>query len=86
MNIKEFREELNKVGLSLLWESDKNKLAVWNPNFANPLLWMNPYEENYKGNVGVKSINAPLFSETQIRRAIILADEFLQTPLKDRGL
>ncbi|WP_424236352.1 hypothetical protein [Bhargavaea ginsengi] len=86
MDVKEFHEELKKVGLSLLWEVDKKKLAVWNPNFANPLLWMDAYEEDYKGNVRVKSINAPLFTEEQIRKALILSDEFLQTPLEDRGL
>lgn len=86
MKFNEFSNELKKLGLSLCWDVNKEFISVGNPNFANPIIWFNPRIEksDYTGSVTVKSINAPLFTGEQIRRALQLVDELLMTQLKDR--
>jgi hypothetical protein len=86
MNIKELSTELNKINLRIVWSSCGKRVCVGSPRFANPLLWINVYEEDYQGNVRVKSINIQLFTEKQIKKALMLVDEFMQTPVRDRGL
>ncbi len=86
MEIKELYMKLGKIGLGVVWDIDLKHASVGIPEIANPLLWFDAYTEEYQGNVRVKSINVPLFSEVQIREALLLVDEFLQTPLQRRNL
>lgn len=85
MKLKELQEKLAKLGLGMVWDIDKKNVSVGNPAFANPLLWVNAYDE-YDGSVRVKSINIPLYTESQVRGALLLVDEFMSTLPKDRGL
>lgn len=86
MKMYEFSKKISELGLSLCWSNDKEILSVGNPEFANPIVWFNPYleEKDYDGSVRVKSINAPLFTDKQIKGVLLLVDEFLLTQLEDR--
>lgn len=88
MKLKEFNTKINELGLSLCWDIDGKNVSVGKPKIANPMLWFNPYieEKDYDGSVKVKSINAPLFTGEQIRKTLILVDEFLMTQLDKREL
>lgn len=86
MTIKELYKKLGQIGLCVVWDIDEKRASVGSPSFANPLIWFDAYSEDYHGAVKVKSINASLFTAEQIRKALMLVDEFLSTPLQDRGL
>lgn len=88
MNLKEFNIKINELGLSLCWDIDRKNVSVGKPKIANPMLWFNPCieEKDYDGSVKVKSINSPLFTGEQIRKSLMLIDEFLLTPLDKREL
>ncbi|WP_368900760.1 hypothetical protein [Oceanobacillus oncorhynchi] len=88
MNMKGLQRRLGESGLSLVWDVDRKFISIGNPNFANPLIWFDPRlpEKDYRGTVKIKSINSPLFSESQIRNSLMLVDTFLQTPLGDRDV
>lgn len=86
MTIQELYKKLSQIGLRVVWDIDKKWASVGSPSFANPLIWFDAYSEDYHGEVTVKSINASLFTAEQIKKALMLVDEFLSTPLQDRGL
>ncbi len=86
MTLNELYIELRKIGLGVVWHSDKKWISIGSSSFANPLLWFDAYSEDYQGSVKMKSINAALFSDLQIKKSLILVDQFLNTPLKGRQL
>lgn len=88
MTLAELNQKLNALGLNLTWDGRRSILIVGNPAFANPLLMLNPYlpREEYTGTLSVKSINIALFTETQIKHAIMYVDHFLSTDLEKRDL
>lgn len=86
LGINEFSNKLQELNLEIVWDINKRILSIGNPAFANPIIWFDPYLEEYLGNINVKSINSSLFSGKQIRKSLMLVDEFMSTPLKDRGL
>lgn len=88
MTLEELYTEINELKLSVIWDIDTTRFSIGNPSFANPILWVDAYMDHryYEGTVSVKAINVPLFSTEQIQGALILADKFLSTPLKEREL
>ncbi len=88
MNKKELYDELEKLGLRIVWGMDLKRASIGNPDFANPIIWFDAYLEadKYMGTINIKAINATLFTERQIKESLRLVNEFLMTPLKERGL
>ena len=84
--MNEFIVKLQELNLEIVWDSDKRIVSIGTPAFANPIIWFDPYLEEYSGNVNVKSINSSLYTGKQIRKSLMLVDEFMSTPLEDRDL
>lgn len=72
---REFRESIFELGLTTIDNEDGEK-AVGHPICTNPLLLFND-EEEYRGSVTVKSINISLYSEKQIKEALLLVEDYL---------
>lgn len=86
MTVQELNAELNKLGLGVVWDADRQKARVESRSFANPIIHFDAYQKEYTGTISVKSINTPLFTASQIKKAIEAVDAFLKTPLANRGL
>lgn len=46
---------------------------------------MKSEEENYDGNVTVKSINVGMFNADELKQVLVLIDELLLTKMNERG-
>lgn len=83
MTIEELMEKLGEIGLQICYYNphDKNAISVVKAHVANPILFFNNLQRGpfYNGNIIVKSVNAWLFTETEIVGAIRLVDEYLKS-------
>ncbi|MFY0516261.1 hypothetical protein ACOMCU_00325 [Lysinibacillus sp. UGB7] len=83
MKIEELMEKLGEIGLQICYcnPHDKNVISVVKAHVANPLLFFNNLQRGafYNGNVTFKSVNAWLFTESEIVGAIRLVDEYLKS-------
>lgn len=89
MNIKHLTDKkniLNKIGSELgalklrLVDYNNGTYAVGRQDIANPLLFFKIKNsgKNYTGTIGVKAINAPLYTQGQIKGALQIVDRYLQ--------
>ncbi|MCL1700757.1 hypothetical protein [Lysinibacillus sp. Bpr_S20] len=86
MTYNEFCNKIANLGLSITIHND----SLWSVGYkriANPMLYFNPLieEENYDGNITVKSINVRMFNANELKKTLILIDELLLTKMVDRG-
>lgn len=85
MNKVEMITELNKCEL-VLKPYNETQWTIGSSRFANILLAFNPSIDVYSGGVTFKTINAPLFTGEQIKKAGNIVHEFLSTPVEERDL
>jgi len=86
MTYIEFCNKIANLNLSITIHND----TLWSVGYkriANPMLYFNPLmeEDDYDGNVSVKSINARMFNADELKQVLILIDELLLTKMTDRG-
>lgn len=88
MTFKSLSSKMNILGLVVVREREGGLFSVAPKGIANKMLFFNVNipASAYNGNVTVKAINVNLFTAQRLHKALILVDEFLQTPMESRGL
>lgn len=88
LSFDELRQKLSEIGLSVCWDVKRDWISVGKREFANPMLWFDPREEekDYSGSIEVKAINVYLFSKEQIHKSLQLVNSFLLTDLVVRNV
>jgi len=86
MTYLEFCNKIANLDISITIHND----TLWSVGYkriANSMLYFNPLtgEEDYDGDVSVKSINARMFNADELKQVLILIDELLLTKMTDRG-
>lgn len=86
MTYLEFCNKIANLDLCITKHND-NLWSVGYKRIANPMLYFNPLieEEDYSGDVSVKSINVRMFKGDELKQVLTLIDELLLTKISDRG-
>lgn len=86
MTYIEFCNKIANLDLSIKIHND-DLWSIGYKRIANPMFYFNPLteEEDYDGNVSVKSVNVRMFNADELKQVLVLIDELLLTKMIDRG-